>query len=395
MQDSNQPYGCIPNALLALNEGRIIYAGPASQAPTFTAQHTFDGNGQWATPGLIDCHTHLVFGGNRALEFEQRLQGISYEQIARSGGGINSTVNATREASPAQLQHSATTRLQRLRAEGVTTVEVKSGYGLNLHSERRMLQCARTLAEHNTVTIKTSFLGAHALPCEFKAQGADAYIAHICQTMLPTLDAEGLVDAVDVFCEGIGFSPAQCEQVFQCAQSLQLPIKAHVEQLSNLYGAKLAAEYKALSVDHLEYLTTDAMTAIKQAGSVAVILPAAYYFLQQTQKPPIVALREAGIAMAVASDLNPGSAPQASLLLAMNQAAVLFGLTPEECLRGVTCHAAAALGLDEQKGVLQAGFDADIALWDISHPSEISYGVNFHKPSAIWQAGNYVDPRTI
>lgn len=388
--DNGEAYGAITDAQLALADGRILFAGPTADAPDWQAAETIDCRGQWITPGLIDCHTHLIFGGNRAREFELRLKGASYEEIAASGGGINNTVQQTRAASKEVLMQSAQQRLSRLLAEGVTTVEIKSGYGLTLESERRMLEVARDLAATLPVTVSTTFLGAHALPVEFQSLGKDAYIDQLCDDMLPALNNLGLIDAVDVFCEGIGFSPQQCTRVFKKSAELGLSIKAHVEQLSDLNGAKLAAEHGARSVDHLEYLSADAIPTLKAAGTVAVLLPGAFYFLGETRKPPVEALREADIPMAVATDLNPGSSPQASLLLALNQAAVLFGMTPEECLRGATVNAAQALGLQKHKGQLAPGFDADIVLWDIEHPAELVYGVNFHQPSAIWQAGKHV-----
>jgi imidazolonepropionase len=382
-----EPYGAVENAALALADGRIVYAGSAAKLPALTAEQRLDCAGAWATPGLVDCHTHLVFGGNRAREFEARLNGASYEEIARRGGGILSTVEATRAASADELYSSGRARLLRLLEEGVTTVEIKSGYGLDAASERRMLQVARRLGESLPVTVRTTFLGAHALPPEFDDK--DRYITHLCAEVLPALAAEGLVDAVDVFCEGVGFSPAQCERVFATAQALDLPLKAHAEQLSNLRGAALAAECGAQSVDHLEYLAPEDAATLAANGTVAVLLPGAFYCLGETRKPPIAALRAAGVPLAVATDLNPGSSPQASLLLAMNQAAVLFGLTPEETLAGATRGGATALGLTA-KGCLQVGADADVLLWDIDHPAALTYGVNWYRPQVIWQGGERV-----
>ena len=385
----DRPWGVIEHAVLAVEGNRILYAGSAEDAPDFDASDVVDCHGQWATPALVDCHTHLVYAGNRAWEFEQRLQGRSYETIARSGGGILSTVTQTRAAGEDALFEQAGSRLARLLEEGVTTVEIKSGYGLEMDTELRMLRVARRLGEAFPVTVRTTFLGAHALPEEFRERGADAYIDHVCRDILPEAARLGLVDAVDVFCEGVGFSPQQCERVFETATDLGLPVKAHVEQLSNLQGARLAARYGALSVDHLEYLQASDVAALAAAGTVAVLLPGAFYFLGETRKPPVDALRERGVPIAVATDLNPGSSPMASLLLAMNQASILFGLTPEESLRGATRNAALALGLDN-KGLLQAGMDADIALWDIEHPAQLVCEVNQHRPTRVWQEGRCV-----
>lgn len=385
-----EPYGVIAAGALALAGDRILYAGPEADLPDLAPRQHLDGGGRWATPGLVDCHTHLVFGGSRAAEFEQRLLGAGYEEIARAGGGILSTVRATREASAADLLASARQRLARLVEEGVTTVEIKSGYGLTLEDELKMLRVARELDQTLPVTVRTTFLGAHALAPEFSERGADAYIDTLCSEWLPEVARLELADAVDVFCEGVGFTPAQCEQVFRRAADLSLPIKAHVEQLSNLGGARLAARYGALSVDHLEYLAAEDVPALAGSGSVAVILPGAYYFLREQQLPPIVALREAGVPMAVATDLNPGTSPMASLLGAMNQACVLFRLSPEEALRGATVHAARALGLPD-RGQLLAGQRADILLWDIDTPATLSYAVNYHRPDERFVAGAHYD----
>ena len=383
------PYGAVSAGALAISDGQISYAGPLADLPDLVADNLLDCNGRWLSPGLVDCHTHLVYGGNRAREFEMRLQGVSYQDIARSGGGIASTVRQTREADEDTLFELARGRLLRLLDECVTTVEIKSGYGLEIDTELRMLRVARRLGEALPVTVRTTFLGAHALPQEFADRGADAYIQYLCEEMLPKVASQGLADAVDVFCEGIGFTPAQCEQVFQSARELGLPVKGHVEQLSNLGGARLACHYGALSVDHLEFLPQEDVPALLESGTVAVLLPGAFYFLGEKQLPPLAALRKQGVPMAVATDLNPGSSPIASLLLAMNQAAVLFGLTPEEALRGATQQGARALGLTH-KGCLAPGADADVLLWDIDHPAELSYGVNLHRPTHIWQGGNCV-----
>lgn len=386
LMDSDRPYGVIEDAALALAGGKIIYAGPAADMPDLAARRQLSGRGRWATPGLVDCHTHLVYGGNRAGEFEQRLLGASYEEIARAGGGILSTVEATRAADEQALFESAAARLERLLEEGVTTVEIKSGYGLDPESELKMLRVARRLEAELPVTVRTTFLGAHALPPEFREAGADAYIDMLCHELLPEVARLGLADAVDVFCEGVGFTPGQCERVFAAASGCGLPVKGHVEQLSDLGGARLAARYRALSVDHLEYLSGEDVGAIADAGTVAVLLPGAFYYLRETRLPPVAALREQGVPMAVATDLNPGTSPLASLLTAMNQACVLFRLSPEEALRGATRHAARALGLDD-RGQLAAGQAADIALWDIDSPAALSYGLNYHRPGALFQGG--------
>ncbi|BFM11928.1 imidazolonepropionase [Simiduia litorea] len=378
----SKPYGQTLGSAIAVDQGKVTWIGQAEDAPQ--AKITIDGNNGWLTPGLIDCHTHLIFGGNRANEFEWRQQGVSYSEISNRGGGIMSTVQATRLATDASLLHAAQKRLDALMAEGVTSLEIKSGYGLSLEQELRMLRLARQLQNQNPVTITTTLLAAHALPPEFASK--DLYIDHIVNDILPGAAAENLVDAVDVFCEGVGFSVAQCENVFKAATSLGLRVKGHVEQLSNLHGSALVAKYQGLSVDHIEYLSNQDIPLIKAANTVAVLLPAAFFFLKETQCPPIQALRDAGVAMAVATDCNPGTAPQASLLTAMNQACVLFGLTPEESFTGVTRHAAAALNLPS-KGQLAVGFDADLLLWNIESPAELSYGINLVKPEKRWIAG--------
>lgn len=380
--DNGQPYGAMTDAALVINNGKIQWIGAAKEAPA--CRNVIDGQGAWLTPGLIDCHTHLIFGGHRAHEFEWRQQGISYTEISQRGGGIMSTVRATRDASDATLLQAAQARLSALMAEGVTSVEIKSGYGLTAEQEIRLLRLARQLGQSNPVTVQTTLLAAHALPPEFDDK--DDYITHIVDQILPRVAAENLADAVDVFCEGVGFSPAQCEKVFQQATALGLPIKGHVEQLSNLHGSALVARYRGLSVDHIEYLCEDDIPAIKASGTVAVLLPAAFYFLRETHKPPIQALRDAGIPMAVATDCNPGTAPLASLLTAMNQACVLFGLTPEESFLGATTHAARALGL-AQKGRIEVGCDADLLLWNVDSPAQLSYGINLIKPAQRWIGG--------
>lgn len=385
----DEPYGQIKSGLLAVKAGQIHWLGTEETAPDFSSAAIFDGNGGWLTPGLVDCHTHLVYAGNRAQEFEWRLQGQSYEQIAQQGGGINSTVAATRAASEEELLQSAGQRLKQLLREGVTCIEIKSGYGLNLETEVRMLKVVRTLERQFSVTVNTTFLGAHALPPEYKDR-ADDYVDYVCEKMLPAIAEQKLADAVDVFCEGIGFSTAQCRKIFASARKLDLPVKGHVEQLSYQGGALLLADCAGLSADHLEYLPASDIPYLKQSNIVAVLLPGAYYFLNERQLPPIAAMRAAGLPMAVATDLNPGSSPMASLLLAMNQACVLFGLTPEEALAGATRYGAQALGLGNRKGQLQTGWDADLALWTISHPAELSYGINMNTPAEIWVAGQRV-----
>jgi imidazolonepropionase len=360
------------HGLVAEAAGRIVYAGPANDAPALEAGRVIDCEGRWITPGLIDCHTHLVFAGDRSGEFEQRLAGASYEEIARLGGGIASTVGATREASLAALVESALPRLDALIAEGVTTLEIKSGYGLSLEAERRQLEAARELGRRRDVTIATTFLGAHALPPE-GAGDADGYIDEVCREIIPAIAAAGLADAVDAFCEGIGFTPTQVRRVFEAARAHGLPVKLHAEQLSNLHGAALAAGFGALSADHLEYLDDEGVTAMARAGTVATLLPAAYYFVRETQLPPIESLRAQGVPMALATDCNPGTAPLTSLLLVMNMAATLFRMTVPECLAGVTRNGARALGLEGETGTLEAGKRCDLAIWDIERPAELVY----------------------
>ena len=369
------PYGLIESGALVVEGERIAWVGPAAELPPALArrctQH-HDAKGALITPGLIDCHTHLVYGGHRAQEFELRLQGASYEDIARAGGGIVSTVKATRSASFDALISQSQPRLKQLVAEGVTTVEIKSGYGLALAHERKALAVARALGQLQPVDVRTTFLGAHAVPPEFAGRTGD-YLAEVLR-MLPLLHAEGLVDAVDAFCERIAFSPAQTRQVFEAAQALGLPVKLHAEQLSDSGGAQLAAEFKALSCDHLEWLSADGAAAMAAAGSVAVLLPGAFYFLRETRVPPVALLREHKVPIAVSTDCNPGSSPCTSLLLMLNMACTLFRLTPEEALAGVTRHAAQALGLPD-RGVMAPGLRADFVLWDLEHPAQLSYAL--------------------
>ena len=368
-------YGLVDDAALVVDGEALAWVGPRSElTPALLDRCTLhhDAGGALVTPGLIDCHTHLVYGGDRAAEFEMRLNGASYEDIARAGGGITSTVKATREASAQELQASSAKRLQQLIGEGVTTIEIKSGYGLALEQERKCLQVARTLGHTYAVDMRTTFLGAHAVPPEF-AGHPDAYIDAVFQ-MLPILHAEGLVDAVDGFCERIAFNPAQIERVFKAAQALGLPVKLHAEQLSDSGGAQLAARFRALSCDHLEWLSPEGARAMAAAGTVAVLLPGAFYFLRETKLPPVDLLREYCVPMAISTDSNPGSSPCTSLLLMLNMACTLFRFTPEEALAGVTRNAAAALGLKD-RGVLAAGLRADFVLWDFQSPAELSYAL--------------------
>ena len=366
--------GVLEDGVVACKDGRIIFAGSRADAPAFDAADVIDCAGRWITPGLIDCHTHLVHAGNRAHEFELRLTGASYAEIARAGGGIVSTMTATRAASEYDLVQAALLRLDALIAEGVTTIEIKSGYGLSLDDELKMLRAARHLGEVRGVTVKTSLLAAHALPPEY-AGDADGYVAHICDAIVPAAAQAGLADAVDGFCETIGFTAAQIERVFQAAKAHGLPVKLHAEQLSKSHGAALAARYSALSADHLEHLDDAGIAAMASAGTVAVLLPGAYYFTRETLAPPIARLRAAGVPMALATDCNPGTSPLTSLLLAMNMGATLFRLTVDECLAGVTREAARALGMRDQVGTLEPGKDCDLAIWDIESPAELVYRI--------------------
>lgn len=373
-----QPYGVLHDQAIGVREGRIVAIGPmATLNSSCITGEVIDAAGNWMTPGLIDAHTHLVFAGNRAQEFEQRLSGASYEEISRSGGGILSTVNATRKSGVEELVRLSEPRLIALMTEGVTSVEIKSGYGLNVKTELDMLRAARCLAERHPVRVSASLLGAHALPPEYRSD-ADGYIDLVCNELIPAAVNEGLVEAVDVFCETIAFTPAQCERVFKVAQQYGLGIRGHVEQLSNQHGAALAARYGAWSADHLEWLDEAGVAAMAEHGTVATLLPGAFYFLRETKLPPIDLLRQYRVPMAVATDLNPGSSPLASLRLMMNMACVLFRLTPHESLAGVTRNAAQALGLADDIGMLRAGMRADMLLWDIQHPAELAcqYGVN-------------------
>lgn len=375
--------GLVPDGLVAAAGGRIVYAGPAAEAPPLDAAEEIDCQGRWTTPGLVDCHTHLVYGGSRAAEFERRLAGASYEEIAAAGGGIRSTVRATRAASVDALTGAALPRLDHLIAEGVTTVEIKSGYGLETPAEVRMLQAAERLGVARPIRVVRTFLGAHAVPEEFHGN-ADGYVDLVCDEMLPAV-AAGLAQAVDVFCERIAFSPAQTARIFERAQHFGLPVKLHADQLSDSGGARLASRFHALSADHVEHTSPDGAAAMAAAGTVAVLLPGAYYTLRDTHPPPIEAFRQFGVPMAVATDCNPGTSPLSSMLLAMNMAATLFGLTVDECLAGATCHAARALGLADV-GTLEAGKVADMAVWDVETPAELIYRLGFNPLHArIWQ----------
>jgi len=373
------PYGAIEDGALAVDRGVIVWVGPRADlpgAPDSLARRVHDLDRRWLTPGLIDCHTHLVYGGDRAAEFEARLEGASYQDIAKAGGGILSTVAATRAASEDALFQAARPRLEALIAEGVTTVEIKSGYGLDLDNELKQLRVARALGAALPVTVKTTFLGAHALPPEFAGR-AEAYIDAVV-AMLAEVKASGLADALDAFCDKIGFSPAQTARVFEAARAHGLPVKLHADQLSDLGGAALAARFGALSADHLEYASAAGVAAMAEAGTVAVILPGAFYVLRETQPPPVDSFRQAGVPMALATDCNPGSAPVTSLLLMLNMGCTLFGLTPEEAFSGVTRHGARALGLGASHGTLEAGKAADFAVWDIARPAELAYRLGFN-----------------
>ena len=370
-------YGLIEDAIVIVNGTHIEWAGPAFDAPSTPTAEVIDGQGGLMTPGLVDCHTHLIWAGSRANEFAQRLHGATYAEIAQAGGGIAATVRATREASYDELLQLALKRAKALIAQGVTTLEIKSGYGLDLETERKQLQVARAVGEQLPVRVKTTLLAAHAIPPEFK-NNADGYIDEIVERILPTLADEGLVDAVDAFCESIGFSPAQTQRVFEAAQSLGLPVKLHAEQITNQQGAQLAAQFEALSADHLEQLDEEGVQAMAASGTVAVLLPGAFYFLRDDQVPPIELLRKHRVPMAIATDANPGSSPIHNVQLMLQMAATFFKLTPEECLRGVTVNAAKALGMYGQVGEIKAGMKADLALWDIQDAAELTYqfGVN-------------------
>ena len=383
-------YGEIRDAAIALRNGKIAWLGAADDLPKdSTVDAIHDGGGCWVTPGLIDCHTHLVYAGNRSNEFEARLNGVAYEEIARQGGGIVSTVNATRAASEEDLLQACLPRLKHLLAEGVTTLEIKSGYGLDLETEARILRVARRIGREFPVRVKTTFLGAHAVPPEYAGR-SDDYISLVCDVMLPALHAEGLVDAVDAFCEKIGFTPAQTERVFQAAQVHGLPVKLHAEQLSDQGGAGLTARYRGLSADHLEYLSEEGVAAMAEHGTVAVLLPGAFYFLRETTYPPLAALRAAGVPIALATDCNPGTSPMTSLLLTMNMACTIFRMTPLEALQGITCHAARALGLAREVGTLEVGKAADFVLWNIDRPADLASFIGGNPAQMKIVAGRHV-----
>ena len=377
MEHGVRPYGLIPTGAVAMDGGRIAWCGPADAMPDdYAAWPRRDLEGRLVTPALIDCHTHIVYGGDRAREFEMRLEGMSYEDVARAGGGIFSTVEATRKAGPDTLLAGALPRVDALIAEGVSTIEIKSGYGLDIETELTMLRTARRIAAERPVRVRTSFLGAHAIPPVYEGR-SDAYLDEVCLPALEAAHAQRLVDAVDGFCEGIAFTPAQIERVFERARALGLPVKLHAEQLSDLGGAGLAARYGALSADHLEYAGEAGVRALAEAGTIAVLLPGAFYTLHATRHPPVELFRRHGVPMAIATDCNPGSSPLASLLLAMNMACTLFRLTPEEALAGATREAARALGLADT-GRIAPGLRAHLAVWDVAHPAELAYRIGFN-----------------
>ena len=384
---SNSSYGIIENGAIAVTDSTIVWIGKGDLVPELNAKKTLSLPGKWASPALIDCHTHIVFAGNRAWEFEDRLNGISYHEISKSGGGIISTVNETRKSSSKDLLKLAKNRLNELQSEGVGTVEIKSGYGLDLATEKKMLEVAKKL-ENEQISIKKTFLGAHALPPEY-ANKSDDYIKYVCEEVMPELHSLSLIDAVDAFCENIAFSNHQVEILFEKARSLDLPVKLHADQLSNSGGTELAASFGALSADHLEYTSQKGVEALAESGTVAVMLPGAFFMLNEKQKPPIDDFRKMSVPMAIATDCNPGSSPICSIRFAMSLAANLFHLTPEECLAGVTREAAKALGI-ESKGTLEIGKDADIAIWDINHPNELTYWIGINPLSKLIIAGEMI-----
>ena len=384
------PYGMVKDGVLVVGGGKIVWLGQRVDLPAdykSRVEKTYDGQGGWITPGLVNCHTHLVYAGSRAREFELLLQGATYEEIARQGGGIRSTVAATREADEKTLLEQSAPRLEALMHEGATTVEVKSGYGLDLETELRMLRVARQLGEKYPVTVVPTYLGAHALPPEFEGR-SDEYIDLVCNSVMPEVANQNLAVAVDVFCENIGFTPGQTEKVFQIAQKLGLAVKLHAEQLSDLNGAKLAARYGALSADHLEYVSEEGVQAMAAKGMVAVLLPGAFYFLRETKLPPVDLLRRHGVPIAIATDCNPGSSPTTSMLLILNMACTLFRMTPEEALAGITRNGAKALGLQDRIGTLEAGKDADFVLWDITEPAELAYRIGFNPLQQVVRQGS-------
>ncbi len=390
MVSGGAAYGAISDGAIAVADGRIAWVGPSADLPYETADTVHDAGGRWITPGLVDCHTYIVHGGERSREFELRLEGASYAAISRAGGGIVSTVAQTRAASEDELFTSAARRIADLQAEGVTTLEIKSGYGLDLDTEIKMLRVARRLGEVLPITVRTSFLGAHALPTEYDGRAGD-YIDFVGREVMPAVHGEGLADAVDGFCETIGFTLAETKKVFEAAGDLGLPVKLHAEQLSDMGGAQLAAAHGALSADHLEFLFPGGVRAMAEAGTVAVLLPGAFYFLRETQLPPMDAFRDHGVPMAISTDANPGSSPVSSLLLMVNMACTLFRMTPEEALAGVTRNAARALGLADSHGTLEAGKVADFVLWDIEQPAELAYRIGANPCYRVVKDGAEVD----
>ena len=389
MADSNKPYGAIEDAAIAIAGGKIAWIGTSADLPAGNARETVKLGGRWVTPGLIDCHTHLVYGGDRAAEFELRLKGATYEEIAKAGGGIASTVKATRTASLDDLVAASAPRLASLMAEGVTIIEIKSGYGLDLENERKQLRAARKLGEAGNVTVRTTCLAAHALPPEFSGN-SDGYIDTVCNEILPAIAKEGLADAVDAFCEKIAFTPAQTRRVFETAKKLGLPVKLHAEQLSDQQGTQLATEFNALSCDHLEYVSEDGIAAMAKAGTIAVLLPGAFYALRETKLPPIDGFRKAGVPIAISTDHNPGTSPTLSLLLMLSMGTTFFRLTPEEVLMGATRHAAKALGLSESHGQLKTGMTADLAFWAVERPAELAYWFGGNPCAGIIKNGAWV-----
>ena len=386
---SDQPYGAIEKGAIASKDGRIAWIGPKADLPRDAeAREVHPLGGAWITPGLIDCHTHLVYGGDRAAEFEQRLKGATYEEIAKAGGGIRSTVAATRAASEETLLAAALARLDQMQAEGLTTIEIKSGYGLSLADERKSLAVARMIAKARPVTVRTTFLGAHAVPPEFDGRRGE-YMGRVIEEMLPALTAEGLVDAVDAFAERIAFTLEETARLFETARRLELKVKLHADQLSDGGGAALAARFQALSADHLEHTSQGGIDAMASAGTIAVLLPGAFYFLRETKLPPIEGLRRAGVPIAIATDCNPGTSPLTSPLLALNMAATLFRLTPEEALAGMTRNAARALGLTD-RGILEIGKAADLAIWGIERPAELAYRIGFNPLMGLVKDGSPV-----
>ena len=388
----SEPYGTVRDGAMAVSGTRIAWVGKRSDLPAdyqSRAAEIYDGQSGWITPGLVDCHTHLVYAGSRAHEFELRLQGASYEEIARQGGGIRSTVSDTRRADDHTLLAQSALRLQAMMREGVTTVEIKSGYGLDLETELRMLRVARQLGEKFAVTVVPTYLGAHALPPEFEGR-SDDYIDFVCDTVLPEVASQKLAVAVDAFCETIGFTPAQTDRVFKTAKELGLAVKLHAEQLTDLNGAALAAHYGALSADHLEYVSEKGVRAMAAKGTVAVLLPGAFYFLRETKLPPVDLLRRHKVPVAISTDCNPGSSPTTSLLLMLNMACTLFRLTPEEAFAGVTRNGARALGLQDRIGTLEIGKDADFVLWDIDEPAELAYRIGFNPMKQVVRRGKVV-----